>query len=150
MKQEKDDNWVNAFMELCDEIKKVLLEHSEALCVWNNNGKADGFEEWYEDASSTDRLVDFSFMGQISGGASAGPAPARAAAPVKAAAAPGGKDFASELEKVCAPKIKAWRDAAAAINIPQVTKATEQYISCIAMQGVMLRTMAKFKKPANI
>ena len=63
MKQEKDDNWVNAFMELCDEIKKVLLEHSETLCVWNNNGKADGFEEWYEDASSTDRLVDFSFMG---------------------------------------------------------------------------------------
>lgn len=68
-------------MSLCDEIKKVFLEHSETLCMWNNNGKADGFEEWCENASDTNRLVDFSFMGQISGGAAsgAGPSPARAA-----------------------------------------------------------------------
>ena len=86
-------------------------------------------------------------MGEISGAVAGGPAPA---APAQSAPARKGKDLGGELEAACAPKIKAWREAATALNIAQVTKATEQYISLIAMQVTLIRMMAKFKKPANI
>ena len=73
-------------------------------------------------------------------------------APATSGAAPrrAGKDLAADFASACEPKIKAWRETAAALNIPQVTKATEQYITCIGYHQALFRTMAKFKKPADI
>ena len=88
-------------------------------------------------------------MGEISGAVAGGGAPMAAPAQSAPARRPG-KDIGGELESACAPKIKAWKEAATALNIAQVTKATEQYISLIAMQVTLIRMMAKFKKPANI
>jgi hypothetical protein len=41
-------------------------------------------------------------------------------------------------------------DAAIALNIPQVTTATNQFISLVHLQPAVLMTLAKFSKPQDL
>ena len=104
LKQEKDNEWFDSFDALSGTIKDFLVKHAETIPDWNPMGKREGFEEWFEEASSPDTLGDFSFMDGLTDGGVAG-APAKAPAPKEAA---GGGGLAAELEGLCAPKIKAW------------------------------------------
>jgi len=70
MKQEKDDAWVNALYGVCDEFKNFLVNNAMAVYCWNAKGLPDGFEAWYTAATQPDKLVDFSNLAAISGGAS--------------------------------------------------------------------------------
>jgi len=47
-------------------------------------------------------------------------------------------------------KVKPLQDAAAALGIAQVTKATDQFIALVNQQVAIHQLMAKFKKPADI
>ena len=146
LKQEKDNEWFDSFDALCCTIKDFLLKNAETLPDWSPLGKREGFEDWFDAASSPDALNDFSFMEGLADGGGA-EAPTKAPSAKKPAAVGG---LAADFEAACADKIKAWQEAAAALAIPQVTKATEQYISCIGFQAALLRTMAKFKKPQDL
>jgi len=77
----------------------------------------------------------------VNGGASA---PAQTAAPAGAV-----NPIVKAWQMDVMSKSKAFLDAANALNIAQVTKASNQYVSLLNLQTATQATMAKFSKPSN-
>lgn len=67
-----------------------------------------------------------------------------------ASSAPGSQNaFVKEWQQDVVSQVKPFLEAAAALNVAQVTVVTQQFVSLVHLQSAVFLTMAKFAQPAD-
>lgn len=142
--KEKDTAWYEAYLDMISTAINFIVQRNENICDWT--GKADAAEAvaFFEGIAA--QVMGGNF--EVSSGASEAPAQATSQAAPKAApkAASG---HATEFRATVAPGVKAMKDAAATLNIAQVTKATDQFVELVERSAKVMEAQAKFKKPSG-
>jgi len=142
LEKEADTKWYTAYLDLAQSVHDFLVERCDGIQDWTGKEDAAGAEAYFNETVEAVK----------GGNLPSGTVGAAGGAPAKAAAAPaGGKDKeAREYNKTIAPLVAALKASATALNIPQVTLASTQFIEVAEQQSAVLQTLGKFKKPENI